>query len=115
MWEAAVLLLKKRSAEKGMEKVGRLRTRLESLKRKPILIDSLRVHMNQEFNPDRCSILLDRLKDEKDIKNVIVDIRNLAEVTKDYINEYQREETDFQRASPSHRGLRACPRTHVDG
>jgi len=95
MWETARLLRKRSSKEQGLEKLKWLRTRIMLFKRRAALGDSLRIYLNEEFNPNEYDSLLDSLEKGK-IEDAIPQIEKLIEKTQGYINEARRTRSSLK-------------------
>ena len=87
-----------RKTKEAKEKIEWLNKRLDSLRMRPFLSDSLRTYLNEEFKPEKFYKILNDLKSDGDTEKIIPEIMKLIEETRGYIHESKRAETGIQRA-----------------
>lgn len=96
MWEAAAMLKKNKKAA-AVEKIEWIRCRLDTLRKKPVFQESLRMHLHEDFEPNKFTGILDRLSTEGKSQILITEIESLIDETRGYLHESNREESGVQR------------------
>jgi len=95
MWQTGQLLSEEATKAEGIEKLKWLRDSLAKYQKKAVLGDSLRIHLQQEFDPHEYGELLEKLE-RGNIKEAMPEIETLIDKTQVYVNEARRAKTSFK-------------------
>ncbi len=99
--EIMQLLLKKKTAREGRQKLAFLRAKIEDFVERPGLSESLRVHLREDFNPKEFTNIMDKLETEdihEKLPEIKAEINELIEHTWENMSEVRRTTKDIKRA-----------------